>query len=311
MTFEEFIREWQSPASEIEAHTSGSTGDPKTIRLDKEFVRASALRTNSFFGINSTSRLHSCVAPDFIGGKMMAVRAVEAGCRLTWEKPSNRPLEALGKEETVDLLAVVPSQMIHILDNLPVMPEIRAVIIGGSAIDPHLRRKIVASGLNAYETYGMTETASHIALRKIADGVEGFSLLPGISVALDNRGCLEIMFDSGERVVTNDLATLLSPTEFRIDGRHDHMILTGGRKVNPFKVEEKLAGLIRFPFVITSEPDEKWGSRVVLKIEAPEGMSGLEDLTEKMKRLLDPWEVPKRTILVERLDYTKNGKLKR
>ena len=118
MTFEQFIDEWKNSERCIEAHTSGSTGLPKMICLDKEFVRASAIRTNSFFGLSSESRLHSCVSPDFIGGKMMAVRAIECGGHLTWETPSNRPLQALNSDETIDLLAIVPSQMVHILDTL-------------------------------------------------------------------------------------------------------------------------------------------------------------------------------------------------
>lgn len=309
MTFDEFINEWRSDASDIEARTSGSTGEPKLIRLSKTFVRRSAERTNAFFSITSGSRLHSCVAADFIGGKMMAVRSDIAGCRFSHELPSNQPLGSVGKGEVIDLLAVVPSQMLHILDHLEDMPDLRGIIIGGSAIDDRLREKIMSSGLNAFETYGMTETASHIALRSVGEG-EWFHALDGIHVSLDGRGCLVIEFDSGERVVTNDLATLQDSCSFKIDGRIDHVIITGGKKLNPFEVEKLLSGLIEAPFIITSVPDEKWGRRVVLRIEGEPAIQEKE-LRREMKCILPSWKVPKDIEWVEHLERTKNGKLVR
>lgn len=310
MNFDEFLEEWRDKSTPyIIARTSGSTGEPKTIHLDKEFVRQSALRTNRFFSIDKDSRLHSCVAADYIGGKMMAVRADMAGCRFTSETPSNRPLTEIGRDEAIDLLAVVPAQMVHILDNLRDMPKIRAVIIGGSAINPQLYRRICESGLNAYETYGMTETASHIALRKV--GNEWFGCLDGIMVERDERGCLAICFDSGERFVTNDLAEVRDERHFKIRGRHDHMIITGGKKVNPYGVEEKLAPYIDSPFVITSEPDYKWGSAIVLIIEGNHDRHSDGDLMRIMKEILLPHEVAKKIERVERLPRTANGKIKR
>ncbi len=325
MTFPEFIKEWRNATPYIIAKTSGSTGNPKVIELDKIFVRQSALRTNRFLNIDKGSRLHSCVSVDYIGGKMMAVRADVAGCRLTWENPSNRPLSNIGKEEVIDLLAVVPSQMIHILDNLDDMPAIKSVIIGGSAINPSLRDRICESGLNAYETYGMTETSSHIALRKIAlpsqSGDFGeiasrcydwFETLEGITIALDDRGCLVISFDSGENFVTNDLAEIKDANHFKITGRFDHIIITGGKKVNPYEVEKKLSAYIDSPYIVTSVPDYKWGSKVVLKIE--DGVSNLhndDELLIKIKGVLQPHEVPKCIEHVDSLPRTENGKIKR
>lgn len=303
------MEEWRGEGDSIVAHTSGSTGSPKEIHLRKDFVRDSALRTNSFFGITSGSHLHSCVAPDFIGGKMMAVRSEVAGCRFTWETPSNTPLKEMARDEKIHLLAVVPSQMLHILDNLRDMPEIDAVIIGGSAIHPSLLRRIAASGLNAYETYGMTETASHIALRKI-DGASGrFTTLPGISVELDGRGCLVILFHSGEKVVTNDLARIHGDNEFEILGRFDHIIITGGKKVNPLEVELKISHLINAPFIITSQPDEKWGSRIVLKIEGE--AKPTDELEAELRKSLQGWEMPKAIKFVASLPRTSNGKILR
>lgn len=312
MEFEDFLKEWHNAAPFIEARTSGSTGVPKVIMLDKGFVRESAMRTNRFFNIGEGSRLHSCVAADFIGGKMMAVRADAAGCRLTWEKPSNRPSAGIGKDEEIDLLAVVPSQMVHILDNLPDMPVLHAVIIGGSPINPVLYDRICRSGLNAFETYGMTETSSHIALRKIGGDSRWFEVLEGIRVETDSRGCLVINFHTGERFVTNDMAETCGDTRFVVTGRYDDVIITGGKKVNPHEVERKLMPYISAPFMVGSEPDFKWGNAVVVRIEdGGEGVAGDPELRDLMRRILESHEVPKKIEHVAALPRTPNGKIKR
>lgn len=310
MTFEEFLEEWRGDIPYITAHTSGSTGRPKEIRLDKEFVRESASRTNSFFAVGPGSRLHSCVAADYIGGKMMAVRSELAGCRFTWEPPSNRPLCGM-KGETIDLLAVVPSQMVHILDHPEDMPRLNGIIIGGSPLPEHLRRRIALSGLPAFESYGMTETASHIALRRVEATAGWFRALPGIVVTADPRGCLAISFGEGREVVTtNDMAEVRGD-EFRITGRYDHMIITGGKKVNPVDVEGRISHLFRKGIMLTSEPDEKWGERVVLLAEDAPDADERAKTEVRMRELLANYEMPKQIHWGSRLAYTPNGKLMR
>lgn len=309
MTFDEFLDEWRGCAPIITARTSGSTGQPKLIELRKEFVRDSGLRTNSFFNITPSSRLHSCVAADFIGGKMMAVRSELAGCAFTWEIPSNAPLGGLKREDHIDLLAVVPSQMLYIVEHYESMPDIGAVIIGGSAIHPSLRDKIIRSGVNAYETYGMTETASHIALCKIKEGESWFTTLDGITVALDDRECLVIRFSTGETFVTNDLAYIDNKGCFKILGRYDNMIITGGKKVSPEKLEKIISPIVERECVVCGRSDEKWGERLVLKIEGPKGDE--TELRNILKGILQPYEVPKEIEWVEKLERTSNGKIKR
>lgn len=307
MTFEEFIENWRDGNDYFTAHTSGSTGEPKEIRLSKDFAKGSASRTNKFFGINETSRLHSCVSPEFIGGKMMAVRAEIAGAKLTWEKPSNEPLKEIKREESIDLLAVVPSQMISILERVEQLPHIRNIIVGGSAIHPELRERIALSGLNAYETYGMTETASHIALREICLEPSPFRVLPGVEVEIDMGGRLRILFDKGEEILTNDLARIEAPGEFFILGRCDNVIISGGRKINPEELEAKISRVISQPFYIKGVKDEKWGEKVVLVVEGEED----KDIMERLKGELEKWEVPKDIERVRRIEMTGNGKIKR
>lgn len=309
MTFNEFLAEWRNDAPTVRAITSGSTGKPKTIELEKSFLRRSGERTNRFFSINSRSRLHSCVGADYIGGKMMAVRADIAGCRFSSELPSNRPLSSLTKDEEISLLAVVPSQMLHIIENIDKIPKIKAILIGGAPLHPLLREKIIASGLDAWETYGMTETASHIALRKVDKLSEWFYLLDGITVESDSRGCLIIRFQEGEEVITNDLAEIRQDGGFKIKGRYDNVIITGGKKVSPEEVESKITPLIEEEFLITSRPDEKWGERIVLLIEGERGDE--QSLRKELRNVLAPHEMPKEIEWITGLERTPNGKLKR
>lgn len=329
MTFEEFFSEWRDNRDYIMALSSGSTGNPKTIFLSKKFVIESALRTNNYFGINSNSKLHSCVSPDFIGGKMMAVRAEISGAKLTWEIPSNQPLKDVDSFNPIDLLAVVPSQMLYIIEHQNLLPEIRNIIIGGSSIHPHLKEKIVESGLRSYETYGMTETASHIALRKVSKENIPFHTLPGIEVSVDNESCLKIKFKDGSEFITNDIAEVISSTEFFIKGRRDYILITGGKKINPVEIEEKIVPYIDRPFCISGVPDEKWGEKLVLLIEDPElaernhdnkfiddscktkVSKNSADLIKKLKSILKSWMVPKEIIYLPSLPRTSNGKIKR
>lgn len=313
MNYSDFESEWRSGAGYITTRTSGSTGIPKEIRLDKEFVKASARATNRFFGLGPGARFHSCVSPDFIGGKMMAVRAFECNGILTYETPSNRILENTDST-AIDLLAVVPSQMIHLLERITsdsnALPEIRHIIIGGSALPETLRTEIAASGLDAYETYGMTETSSHIALRHVGDSKDrGFRMIADAVISTDVRGCLTIQYPSGYRVETNDIAEIISPGEFRILGRADDVIVTGGKKVNPQEVEKKLSGVFRFPFAITSVADEKWGEKVVIVTE--KGDMSSSDILTAARVILQGWESPKAHFIVEQLPLTANGKLDR
>ena len=307
MTFKEFINEWQNDEDFIEAKSSGSTGVPKIIHLKKDFVAESARRTNEFFRINAKSVLHSCVSPDFIGGKMMAVRAIISNARLSWEIPSNVPLLS-PSDGVIDLLAVVPSQMISIIERKDDLPHIRNIIVGGSRIHPALVKMIEKSSLNAYETYGMTETASHIALRKISSEKRPFTLLPGIRIESDYDGCLKIFFENGYTVKTNDIVEIITEKEFYIKGRRDEIINTGGKKLNPNEIEDKISGLLSCRYCVTGFPDMKWGEKVVLLLESPQAYDE-ETLKEKMKKILEPWQMPKEILRVEKLPLTPNGKI--
>lgn len=308
MTFEEFAKEWDSEIPYAEVRTSGSTGTPKTITLQKEFMRRSARRTNYFFGINRGDRLHSCISADSIGGKMLLVRAREAGAEFTWETPSNRPLEEA--QGDIKLLSVVTSQLNALTDSYPDKIHIDNILVGGSPVSDMLREKCSALPCPVYESYGMTETASHIAIRRVQTGTPPpFRPLPGISVATDSRGCLEIRFDSGETILTNDLATVFPDGTFRIDGRYDSMIISGGKKINPMEVERILQPLFGNEILVTSAEDLKWGQMVVVlsQGEAPD-TEEIERLRARIREAIDPVRRPKLVEWVESLPLLSSGK---
>ena len=169
MTVDDFLKEWHSEEPFVVAHTSGSTGKPKEIKLLKADMRASAALTNRFFSIDSGSTLLLCLSPDYIAGKMMIVRAEEAGATLLVESPSNRPLEHFS-----DLLAVVPSQALWLAEHQESLNNVRNMIVGGGEITPRLRTMLSQLHVNAYATYGMTETCSHVALSRIAEPAQPF-----------------------------------------------------------------------------------------------------------------------------------------
>lgn len=244
---------------------------------------------------------------------MMMVRALECGGSFTWEHPSNRPLSDYTGGQ-IDLLCVVPSQMSHILQNIDTLPELGAILIGGSPIPDDLRIQIAQSRLQCWETYGMTETASHVAIRRISEPQQPFEPLPGIRLSQNDSGCLEIEIPGWQNLVTNDVVEMDKTGRFSILGRADNVIITGGLKVHPEQVEATLRPHLPFDFMITSEPDGKWGERVVMVADRSKtSASGTVDDRNIMaicKSVLLPFQVPK-TIKEDTVPRTPNGKVAR
>lgn len=228
---------------------------------------------------------------------MMMVRALECGGRFTWEQPSNSPLSGYTGNR-IDLMCVVPSQMHHILQNMETLPETGAILIGGSPIPDDLRLRIARSPLRCWETYGMTETASHVAIRRVSEPQKPFEPLPGIKLLQNDSGCLEIEIPGWRRFITNDVVKMDSEGRFSILGRVDNVIITGGLKVHPEQVEATLRPHLPFDFMITSEPDSKWGERVVMLADRSESTLCAtpddESVIAICKSVLLPFQVPKR-----------------
>lgn len=308
----DFVEEWENGSDCVIAHTSGSTGKPKEIRLKKSDMRTSATMTNAFFGITSGSRLLLCLSPGYIAGKMMIVRAMEAHAEIVEEEPSNRPMLAYAGPR-LDLVAMVPSQVLYMMGQPALWPYIGTLIVGGGAVAPSLYRQIVDSGIRAYATYGMTETCSHVALAPIDSQGSPFRAIPPVTFSVDDRNCLVVHTPqfSFSQLVTNDVADLLSPETFYWRGRYDNVINTGGIKVFPEEIERQIAPVLAGRrFFITSTPSEKWGSEVVLCIEgSPSGSDEQREIIVRIKALVPPYSVPKGIIYMPKFKETTSGKI--
>lgn len=296
-----FLINWLSNETYILVKTSGSTGKPKQIVLQKDAMIASAKATVNFFNLQSKSSALLCLSADYIAGKMMLVRALTFGLQLDTIEPSSNPLKETNKY--FDFVAMVPMQINESLEKLN---QIKTLIIGGAKVDFQLSEEILKTNCNAYETYGMTETISHIAVKKI--GEKSFFILPNIIISTDERNCLVIEAKelSEGKIITNDIVELISNKEFIFKGRFDHVINSGGVKLFPEEIEEKLAKHIYNRFFISSLPDEKFGEKVILVIEGEKFQIDKSIFSE-----LSKYEIPKEILFVSQFVETDTNKINR
>jgi o-succinylbenzoate---CoA ligase len=306
-----FLSEWFSDSDFILAQTSGSTGEPKPIELSKSMMLKSAERTIKYFGLKKGDRILLSLSCHYIAGKMMVVRAIARQMNLIAVDPASN-FDFL-QNETFDFGAMVPNQVFKVLEQ-PLGKEklqnILNLLVGGSAISANLEAQIAQLSNRVVSTYGMTETASHIAIRELSGTrkSEFYQCLPGITVSLNENDCLQIHLpELNEPLQSNDLAELQTNPSFRILGRADSVIISGGIKYSPEIIEKKLEGLINQRFVISSVPDEKLGEKMVLVIEGKP--SHFATIQEKMKVLLPTFEQPRTILFLAQLQETSSGKI--
>jgi o-succinylbenzoate---CoA ligase len=311
-----FIKEWISYSNVIRVQTSGTTGEPKAITFTKLQAVASAQMTCKYFGLNKNTNALMSLSSEFIGGKMMVVRAFISGMNLIIIEPNSSPLD--GVKERIDFASMVPFQVHNCLADEKTKQKflsIPDVIVGGAPISPLLESMLANCTNNVYATFAMTETLSHIALKRLsgADRKDYYELLPGISILVDERGCLVINAPSlnENSIVTNDVVEIINPAQFLWLGRYDNVINSGGIKIYPEIVEYKLAALIlNHRFFISSIPDEKLGQKVVMVIE---GVSDFDVATIKNQagKTLSKYEMPKEYFIIDRFLETVSGKVKK
>lgn len=316
MTVDEFAAEWHNDCTYIEAVTSGSTGAPKTIKLSKKDMIASALATNEFFNLKEGDNFICPIDFKYIGAKMMYVRAQIAKGNVLALPASN----VFRFDETAHLLALVPSQVDNLVENPDLICRTKHLIIGGAALSEIRAERLIKAGIDAYVTYGMTETASHVALAKVGHDV--FTALTGVSFEKDQRDCLIInMLDrDSSRVVTNDIVELLSPHSFKWLGRYDNIINSGGIKIIPELIESAVKSIlnsIHFQYsdvAVVKGESEKWGEKAVCLIETSRqlGEEDVKVLKADLKLSLDdPRKCPDKILCVKELPRTANGKIDR
>jgi len=305
----DFLLAWASDAPFVEVQTSGSTGIPKTIRLKKQQMVNSALATGKYFGLKAGDSALLCLPCNGIAGKMMLVRSMVLGLALDRVEPSSTPLS--GNHRTYDFVAMVPLQL---QKSLPQIGRIGTLIIGGAPLDSQWKEALKAFGTRVHETYGMTETISHIAVKEISpDPSPYFRCLPQVTISLDHRGCLVIDAPgiSDRPVVTNDLVELLGENAFKWLGRHDSIINSGGVKLFPERIEEKLAPLMAGRFFVAGIPDSALGQKLVLIVEGK--TLDKDRLLQRIQDLgqLSKYEIPKEIHFVEAFEQTGTQKVHR
>jgi O-succinylbenzoic acid--CoA ligase len=318
-----FCLAWKNGETQFHQQTSGSTGVPKSILLDRSQMEASAKATQGFFKIDKVTKLLCCLNPAYIAGKMMLVRA------MVWDAPiqivaaSSDPLSELNLDELPDFVAMVPLQVENSLEkpeSLQKLQKIKHVIIGGAPLSQKLKSKIVKHGIAAWQTFGMTETVSHIALARITEEPELlYNTLPDVEISTDSNNALWIKspMSGPQKIQTNDQIELLSPNQFIWKGRLDFVINSGGVKIHPEQVENKIEDSVQaiFPdtrFLVSSKKDESLGQKVVLFLER-DGIEAdqAENLKKQLELVLSRFERPKEIICLPKFPETANGKLAR
>ncbi len=305
----DFLLNWLYPNDTILANTSGSTGSPKTITLDKEKMIASAKATGDYFDLKEGTKALHCLSANYIAGKMMMVRGLFLGWDIDVVIPNKFPLQQT--KSIYDFAAMVPLQLQNSLNEIH---RVKKLIVGGAAVSPSLQSEIQEVPTEIYATYAMTETITHVAIKKLNHRSEqeilddAFEALPNVQFEEDHRNCLIIdaPLVAKNKVVTNDVVNLISPTLFNWLGRVDNVINSGGFKVHPEQVEQVLNLVIKAPFFVTSIPDETLGEKVILIIEGKEDAFPEIDYVD-----LHPYEIPKQVCFIDKMVYTTTGKIQR
>jgi len=309
-----FLADWFNDSEEVTVQTSGSTGEPKLIRVHKSQMMNSACATCFQLRLSPGDKVLLCMSLQFIAGKMMVVRSLVAGLDLYLVPPSGYPL----KDSNVffRFAAMVPMQIYNSMQislELDRLQRIGVLLVGGGAVDPKLEKALQAFPNPVYASYGMAETLSHIALRRIngSEASDFYTPLPSVKVFLSGEQCLIIdaPLVSDHRLYTNDHAEMRGDGGFRILGRIDNIINTGGIKVQIETLEAFLSDFMDQPFAISSMPDEKFGEIIVLAVE---GVLDEALLTQTLHaENLPAHQFPKKIITLDRLPRTESGKINR
>ena len=304
----QFFVKWFGTAPEMSVKTSGSTGLPKILPLTKEHMIFSAKTTGAYFNIGAGTRALLCLPVHYIAGQMMLVRALVLGWDLHVVAPSRDALTQY--DNRYDFVALVPYQVSYALSALK---KVKKLIIGGGVLSQELETALQNHDVEAYATYGMTETITHVAARRVngSERSEIYHAMPQVRFAQDQRDCLLIYAPglSEAPIITNDVVRLVSDTAFCYLGRIDLVINSGGIKHQPESIEHKLLKYLKGPLVVSSEPHATLGQQLILVLQA----SGGEEPGDLDRAIatLDPLERPKKVYTFTQLPLTETGKVKR
>ncbi|WP_306642421.1 AMP-binding protein [Sanyastnella coralliicola] len=298
------LQDWRDQ-KKLEISTSGSTGQPKVITHSLEAVKESIRMTRSFFQIEEGAEVLLCLPISKIAGRMMLYRALDSGWNVHVTAPSSNPLA--GINTSFDFVAMTPMQVECSLEE-PAFHNMKTLIIGGAPASDQLIEALQKTPVRAFETYGMTETITHIAARQLSPEFStSFRALPGVRFRASENNTLIIDTPHVGTIETTDVIKLHDEHRFIWLGRADNIINTGGIKLQPEVIEEKLRALITERFYVIGRPDATLGSAVTLVIEA--SSRNVDDLLGQMKAVLDRFEVPKNVEFSPQFEETITGKV--
>lgn len=307
-----FIINWLSDRDYIVQYSSGTTGKPKEIRLSKKSMMQSARNTCRFLHLQKGGTALLCMPIDFIAGKMMLLRCLEYELNMLITEPKSLPDINTGCP--VHLAAMVPFQLSNILDCKGSLNPIMLLLVGGAEISHQLENQLLPLETPVYATYGMSETSSHIAMRRLngPQKQSTYKTLPGVKIKTDNRGCLVIEADYLQStVISNDLVELTGPDTFNWIGRFDNLINSGGYKIVPEEVETIIHEKSMLECIAIGLPDIKLGQKLVLVFEENQIPYALTALKEDLGNLLPRRWKPRDIVTVERFPRTLSQKVDR
>lgn len=309
-----FIEEWNNTNDYVEVHTSGSTGTPKVMRVKKSRMEASARMTINFLKLREGDNALLCLPDKYIAGKMMIVRSVVGELNLVSVEPCGNPLKEIG-EGKIHFAAFTPMQVYNMLqdeESRKRFESIDKIIIGGGAISSAMADELKPMKNEIWSTYGMTETLSHIAMRRLSgEGAsEWYQPLDGVKIMANADNCLviEALHVAQEVLTTNDIAEINDEGRFKIVGRRDNVVCSGGIKLQIEQIESKIETKCDGEFALSWVEDEKLGQALVLCYTKT---TPIEDLKTVCEEVLDRFERPKKYIEVKEIPHTETNKIAR
>jgi O-succinylbenzoic acid--CoA ligase len=315
-----FIQNWRIGKQTFNFHTSGSTGKPKEISITKNQITSSVLATKKALDLNQNDKVLICLNPEYIATTMMVARCLVLDLDMHIIEPSANPFELLNDKVKIDFASFVPLQVETILNNKKanMLEGIRNILIGGAPLSANLINQLSAINTNTYQSYGMTETVSHIALMNLKTD-DCFNTIEGIEIQQDSRQCLSIKgaVTNDIWVQSNDVVELINSSKFRWLGRADNIINSGGVKIFPETLEALAIDILKQnnfhnSFFFYGQKSEKFGEIVGLIFEKckPE-KTILDSLNNSIIKRFSKYHIPKIISTVNGLSRTESGKIKR
>ncbi len=315
----DFMSKWLGGNREFVLHTSGSTGMPKPITVTRSQLAASAAMTGKALSLGSGTRALVCLNVGYVAGMMMLVRGLELDWELTVTEPTSNPIAGLDSPH-FDFVAMVPMQLQAILENPATKSHVGylgKILLGGAPVNRALATQIAALDVPVFQSYGMTETVSHVALKALngSEASDFYEFLPGITFGIDERGCVYVSgaVTNGQKVQTNDLVEIRG-NAFQWIGRADNVINSGGVKIVLDQIDRHIATIfhdlgIPDAFFSWWEADEKLGQKLVLIVERDPAGELSAELPAEIRRHLSAYESPKHIYFAKAFVKTATDKI--